>query len=150
MSAVTRHSDTFLLPISGYICHGGWKEEALASQNTFSKVHDLKEQARNLPQYHSGGVRRSTSQDLHYVIISAVETPRQRICVRLVMDHDNSNVSLWANSRQCPPHQHQPLRQLSDNRGFNENNGQLWSFNLTRTSKWFAKNKNSKGGKGAH
>ena len=97
----------------------------------------------------------------YYVVISEAERPRQRICVRLVMDHDNSNVSLWANSRQCPPPvsaseaaalvagSNQPRYQLSNDRSndgaiadrLNRNNGQLWSFNLTRTSKWSAKNK---------
>ena len=94
----------------------------------------------------------------YYVVISEAERPRQRICVRLVMDHDNSNVSLWANSRHCPPPvaastasaaaSNQPQYQLSNDRssnalagGLNQNNGQLWSFNLTRTSKWSAKNK---------
>ena len=159
----------FLFPISGYICHGGWKEP-LASQNTFSKVQDLKDQA-HLPQYQQstsrslygssglstgrrggGGAGSLESADHHlqyYMVISEAERPRQRICVRLVMDHDNSNVSLWANSRQCPPAassatvaaSNQPQYQLSNDRndGLNQNNGQLWSFNLTRTSKWFAK-----------
>ena len=94
----------------------------------------------------------------YYVVISEAERPRQRICVRLVMDHDNSNVSLWANSRHCPPPvasastasaasaaSNQPQYQLSNDRKAgslgNQNNGQLWSFNLTRTSKWSAKNK---------
>jgi hypothetical protein len=165
-----------LFSISGYICHGGWKEP-LASRNTFSKVQDLKDQQQShMPQYqHSavGGGRSSgglygNSGSLgpadqrhlqqYYVVISEAERPRQRICVRLVMDHDNSNVSLWANSRHCPPPiadstasaaaSNQPQYQLSNDRssnelagGLNQNNGQLWSFNLTRTSKWSAKNK---------
>ena len=164
----------FLFPISGYICHGGWKEP-LASQNTFSKVQDLKDQA-HLPQYQQstsrslygsglstgrrggGAVLESADRHLqYYMVISEAERPRQRICVRLVMDHDNSNVSLWANSRQCPAAassataatavaaSNQPQYQLSNDRndGLNQNNGQLWSFNLTRTSKWLPKNRNS-------
>ena len=153
-----------MFSISGYICHGGWKEP-LASRNTFSKVQDLKDQQQShMPQYqHSAGLyggnggagslgpadQRHLQQ--YYVVISEAERPRQRICVRLVMDHDNSNVSLWANSRQCPPAassatvaaSNQPQYQLSNDRndGLNQNNGQLWSFNLTRTSKWSAKNK---------
>jgi len=150
---------------SSYICHGGWKEP-LASRNTFSKVQDLKDQQQShMPQYqHSAGLyggnggaagslgpadQRHLQQ--YYVVISEAERPRQRICVRLVMDHDNSNVSLWANSRHCPPPvaastasaaaSNQPQYQLSNDRssnalagGLNQNNGQLWSFNLTRTS----------------
>ena len=162
-----------MFSISGYICHGGWKEP-LASRNTFSKVQDLKDQQQShMPQYqHSAGLyggnggagslgpadHRHLQQ--YYVVISEAERPRQRICVRLVMDHDNSNVSLWANSRHCPPPvaastasaaaSNQPQYQLSNDRssnaladggGLNQNNGQLWSFNLTRTSKWSAKNK---------
>ena len=165
----------FLFSISGYICHGGWKEP-LASRNTFSKVQDLKDQQQShMPQYqHSagglygggnggaagslGGPADQRHLQQYYVVISEAERPRQRICVRLVMDHDNSNVSLWANSRHCPPPvaastasaaaSNQPQYQLSNDRssnalagGLNQNNGQLWSFNLTRTSKWSAKNK---------
>jgi hypothetical protein len=161
-----------LFSISGYICHGGWKEP-LASRNTFSKVQDLKDQQQShMPQYqhsavgggrssgglygNSGSIGPADQRHLqqYYVVISEAERPRQRICVRLVMDHDNSNVSLWANSRHCPPPvasastasaaSNQPQYQLSNDRGGslgNQNNGQLWSFNLTRTSKWSAKNK---------
>ena len=168
-----------MFSISGYICHGGWKEP-LASRNTFSKVQDLKadQQQSHMPQQYqhsaggslygggngaaAGGLGSPADQrhglQQYYVVISEAERPRQRICVRLVMDHDNSNVSLWANSRHCPPPvasastasaasaaSNQPQYQLSNDRKAgslgNQNNGQLWSFNLTRTSKWSAKNK---------
>ena len=151
-----------MLPISGYICYGGWKEPLVESyssskrsQNTFSsKVQAL----QSLSSTAKDGGHTGTDQvGGHYVVISAAETPHKRFCVRLIMDHDNSNVSLWANSRQCPPAaaastmstasaasaaSNQPQYQLSNDRNdglTNQNNGQLWSFNLTRTSKWFAK-----------
>ena len=102
----------FCFPISGYICHGGWQEPLVQprSQNTFSKVQAL----RSTENDHSEG------QGGHYVVISPAETPHKRFCVRLIMDHDNSNVSLWANAQDCPR---------------DKNEGQLWTFNLTRTSK---------------
>lgn len=104
--------DFFLLPISGYICHGGWKEEPLSSQNTFSKVLKKAEE----------GEKESSEQ---YWVISSAASPQQRICVHVMMDHDNSNVSFLANNRHCP--------KLTV--GEEQSNGQLWSFNLTRTSK---------------
>ena len=114
----------FLLPISGYICYGGWKEPLVESysskrsQNTFSSkvqaLQSLSSTAKDGGHGHSG-----TEVGGHYVVISAAETPHKRFCVRLIMDHDNSNVSLWANSQDCPR---------------DRDEGQLWSFNLTRTS----------------
>ena len=117
----------FLLPISGYICYGGWKEPLVESsqrsQNTFSsKVQALQSLSTQAGHY-SGRTAAADEVGGHYVVISAAETPHKRFCVRLIMDHDNSNVSLWANSQDCPR---------------DRNEGQLWSFNLTRTSKLFA------------
>ena len=114
----------FLLPISGYICYGGWKEPLVESsqrsQNTFSsKVQALQSLSTG---HYSGRTAAADEVGGHYVVISAAETPHKRFCVRLIMDHDNSNVSLWANSQDCPR---------------DRNEGQLWSFNLTRTSKLF-------------
>ena len=113
--AVQCSDDTyFCFPISGYICHGGWQEPLVQkprSQNTFSKVQALRSTALDHLEGQSGG---------HYVVISPAETPHKRFCVRLIMDHDNSNVSLWANAQDCPR---------------DKNEGQLWTFNLTRTSK---------------
>lgn len=80
--------------LSGYICHGGWQES----------LNEVKEQ---------------------YVVISGEGQTSQRICVRLtMMDTDNANVSMMANSKNCLMSTHQ-----------DQDNGQLWSFNLTRTSK---------------
>lgn len=60
----------------------------------------------------------------HYVVISAANNPHKRFCVRLIhMDHDNSNVSLLADSEHCPL--------LLAEHG----NESMWSFDLTRTSK---------------
>lgn len=109
---------------SSYICYGGWKEPLVESysskrsQNTFSSkvqaLQSLSSTAKDGGHGHSG-----TEVGGHYVVISAAETPHKRFCVRLIMDHDNSNVSLWANSQDCPR---------------DRDEGQLWSFNLTRTS----------------
>ena len=68
-----------------------------------------------------------------YVVISEAETPHKRICVRLIMDQDNANVTLLANSETCPQgdlHQ-QPQTTSRDQL----TNGHLWTFNLTRISK---------------
>jgi len=125
---------------SGYICHGGWREP-LPSQNTFSKVQaaasivaastssssDVMASRQDQQNPLEGGGSAPTVSGQHYVVISSAKNPRKRFCVRLIMDEDNSNVSLLAHSENCP------LRPQND--GINLNWGSnTWSFNLTRQS----------------
>ena len=83
-----------------------------------------------------------TSSTTHYVVISSAKNPHKRFCVRLIMDQDNSNVSLLAHSRDCPSEANHnnnnddglnPSTTWAQTRTPTDN---TWSFNLTRQSKY--------------
>lgn len=120
-----------LVPISGYICHGGWKEP-LASQNTFSKVQSLRR--RSLLVDETLDVEAIGQEDdfAKYVVISSAQNPQNRFCVRLLIDQDDSsNVLLMAHSQHCPF----SSTNILNNKDLAEKSHDSWSFNLTRISK---------------
>ena len=52
------------------------------------------------------------------------------------MDQDNSNIPLLAHSQDCPTGRHENEKATSPIKP-----NEMWSFNLTRQSKWIRKTK---------